>query len=77
METYKCPSCSKTTGGNEKFCIACDRALILNALIVNIIGDTYRSKILSRICNPILSLNKKRTNKQLNLSKFLKRSHYE
>ncbi len=27
METYKCPSCSKTTGGNEKFCIACGTAL--------------------------------------------------
>jgi predicted amidophosphoribosyltransferase len=24
---FKCPNCSKTTGGNEKFCIDCGQAL--------------------------------------------------
>ena len=39
MNTFLCPGCGKTTGGNEKFCINCGKPL---NIVCPECGETWR-----------------------------------
>ncbi len=47
MSAFKCPSCGKVTGGNEKFCIECGQAL---TIICPQCNESWRFMFVYKFC---------------------------